>query len=113
MKIINKKLSSGNVVLIEVADYSNNGKIGKEKKVLDNIDEAFDRLIQNEIIEYCKIIEGAFIKLKNDAIHPKKATAEFGLQTNLEGNIYLAKMAAQANFKIVVEWDLTANNDLK
>jgi hypothetical protein len=34
-----------------------------------------------------------------------KANTEFGLQFNGEGNVYVAKVGAQANFKITFEWE--------
>ena len=62
--------------------------------------------MQNEITEYCNILIGAFEKVKNLPIPPKKAQAEFGLQCSAEGNVYITKISGQANFKISFEWEL-------
>jgi hypothetical protein len=106
MPLIQKKLSSGKIVMIEVSSISEDNKISKDKKVMQMIDEAFDKLVQNEITEYSSILVGAFENLKQQPIPPKKASAEFGLQVSGEGNVYLAKIAAQANFKVLIEWEL-------
>jgi hypothetical protein len=107
MPVIEKKLSSGKTIFIEVPQDSGDGKVGKIKKTIEYVDEAFDKLIQNEITEYCNILVGAFEGLKKQAIPPKKANAEFGLQGSAEGNVYLAKISAQANFKVSLEWELS------
>jgi len=107
MPIIEKKLSNGKTVFIEVSSDSSDGKVSKVKKTMEFVDEAFDKLVQNEITEYCNILVGAFEDLKKQAIPPKKANAEFGLQGSAEGNVYLAKISAQANFKVSLEWELS------
>jgi hypothetical protein len=43
--------------------------------------------------------------VKTQTIPPKKAQAEFGLQFNGEGNVYVAKVGAQSSFKISFEWE--------
>jgi hypothetical protein len=107
MKVIPKKLSNGKTIYIEVTSYSESeGKVGKLMDALDVVDQAFDHLVQNEITEYCNILIGAFENVKGLPIPPKKAQAEFGLQCNGEGNVYIAKISAQANFKIAFEWEL-------
>lgn len=112
MQLIENKLSNDKTILIEVPSDSIDGKIGKGKKALDIADMAFDLLIQNEITEYCNILVSAFEKLKNQSISPKKASVEFGIQGSAEGNIYLAKIAGQANFKIVLEWELSESQPI-
>jgi len=107
MPIIEKKLSNGKTVFIEVSSDSGDGKVSKVKKAMESVDEAFDKLVQNEITEYCNILVGAFEDLKKQAIPPKKVNAEFGLQGSAEGNVYLAKISAQANFKVSLEWELS------
>ncbi len=105
MSIIKTKLSNGESVLIEVSTDSGDGKIGRIKEPIEIIDKEFDKFIQNQIIEHCSILVGSFEELKKQAVPPKKVTVEFGIQTNAEGNVYLAKISAQANFKISVEWN--------
>lgn len=107
MPIVEKKISNGKKVFVEISSASGDGKVGKAKKAIQAVDEAFDKLIQNEITEYCNILVGAFENLKKQPIPPKKANAEFGIQGGVEGNVYLAKIAAQANFKISLEWNLS------
>lgn len=107
MAIIETTLSNGKKMLIEVSVGSGDCKISRSAgEVAKIFDKAFDKLVQNEIVQYCNILTGAFEEMKNQSIPPKKATAEFGIQAGGEGNVYLAKISAQANFKVSVEWDL-------
>lgn len=85
--------------------YDENAPRGGEEKIIAKIDQALDSMIQNQIAEHCKMLVGAFEQVKQQAIPPKKATAEFGLQFNGEGNVYVAKVGAQASFKISFEWE--------
>ena len=78
----------------------------KRSRVLDRLDAGLDRVIQHQIIEHCKLLEGAFEELGKHSIPPSKASAEFGLQVNGEGNVFVAKVAGQASFKIAFEWSL-------
>jgi len=88
----------------EKNDYSKHR--GENEGVIKKLDKAFDTLIQNEIIEHCRILSSAFEQLKEQDISPKKATAEFGLQFNAEGNIYVAKISSQSSFKVSFEWEI-------
>ncbi len=81
------------------------GTRGHEEKVLAKIDQALDKVIQNQIVEHCAMLVGAFNQLQEKKIAPKKAQVEFGLQFNGEGNVYVAKIGAQASFKISFEWE--------
>ena len=74
--------------------------------VIDALDKTYDELVQNEIVENCRVLTLAFDKLREQSIAPSKATAEFGLQFTGEGNIYLVKASAQASITITVEWQL-------
>ena len=74
--------------------------------VVGALDKTYDELVQNEIVENCRVLTLAFEKLKEQSIAPTKATAEFGLQFTGEGNIYLVKASAQASITITVEWQL-------
>lgn len=37
---------------------------------------------------------------------PRKVTAEVGIQLGAEGSLFVTKTSAQANFKLVLEWEL-------
>jgi inner membrane protein involved in colicin E2 resistance len=78
---------------------------GMEKDVTTKIGRAFDKIFANKIVEQCKMLSNTFAKLKEEGILPKKVNTEFGLQFNGEGNVYVAKVGAQANFKITFEWE--------
>lgn len=96
-------------ILIEVADDTPHNRYrsgNDEKKVLKKLDEMLDEVIQKQIVEHCKILVGAFEKLKEQSISPKKANAEFGLQFNAEGNVFVAKVGSQSTFKISFEWEI-------
>lgn len=85
--------------------YYKEGQRGNKEKVLSKIDRALDTVIQKQIVEHYKMLIGAFEQVKTQSIPPKKARAEFGLQFNGEGNVYVAKVGAQSNFKISFEWE--------
>ncbi len=74
--------------------------------VIDALDKTYDELVQNEIVENCRVLTLAFGKLREQSIAPDKATATFGLQFTGEGNIYLVKASAQASITITLEWQL-------
>ena len=74
--------------------------------VIDALDKTYDELVQNEIVENCRVLTLAFEKLREQSIAPDKATAAFGLQFTGEGNIYLVKASAQASITITLEWQL-------
>ncbi len=104
-QLVKMKLGDRGTVLVEVPEEEGIQRVGKGKKILEAADKVFDRLVQNEIVENCKVLVGAFEQLKEHSIPPRKATAEFGLQFNSEGNIYVVKASGQASFKISVEWE--------
>lgn len=119
-ELVQMKMGDG-TILVEVTekgkttvDYSGHyqeGTRGDDDKVLTKIDVALDKMIQNQIIEHCKMLVGAFEQVKTQSIVPKKAQAEFGLQFSGEGNVYVAKVGAQASFKISFEWEFPDNSD--
>ena len=77
------------------------------KKPVREVDQFFDELIIEEIVQNCNILTKAFMKLKQDnEISPSKAHAEFGLKFSGEGNVYVTKVSGESNFKISVDWEL-------
>ena len=80
-------------------------KTYRGERVLEKLDQVLDSVIQQQIVEHCKIFVGAFEQLEEASIKPKKANAEFGLQFNAEGSVYVAKIGAQSSFKISFEWE--------
>ena len=112
-KLVRMKLGES-TILVEAADDDappaadgavRSLSVGDE--VVDAVDKAYAALVQNEIVENCRTLVGAFEKLKEQSLTPTKGTAEFGLQFTGEGNIYLVKAAAQASIKITLEWQLS------
>lgn len=113
-ELVQMKMGQG-TILVEVTDkgktvqdfsghYQDDVERG-ENKVLVKIDQALDTMIQDQIVEHCKMLAGAFEQIKKQTIAPKKAHAEFGLQFNGQGNVYVAKVGAQSSFKISFDWD--------
>ncbi|MCU0289251.1 MAG: hypothetical protein MUF15_23000 [Acidobacteria bacterium] len=76
------------------------------RSISQNIDQAFDDVIKNKIIENCKTILSALEEIKSLPLPPENCNVEFGLQFNGQGDIYIAKISAQANFKISFQWNL-------
>jgi len=105
----------GNPVLIEIAESGERGEKDHNQfakyrgetiiKVTKKLDQALDNIIQQQIINHCKSLNDAFSQLKEQAILPKKASFEFGLQLNCEGNICITKVSGQSSFKISFEWE--------
>lgn len=93
-------------ILVEAAD-DNRRFLGSGEDVIGAVDKAYEQLVQNEIVQNCRVLIGAFEKLKEQTIAPSKGTVEFGLQFTGEGNIYLVKASAQASIKITLEWQLS------
>ncbi len=76
-------------------------------KPVTKVDQFFDELLIEEIVQNCNALTKAFVKLKKENdIPPSKAHAEFGLKFSSEGNIYVTKVSGEGNFKISVDWDL-------
>lgn len=106
MPLIKMKLGDHGAILVEVPEGEGIQEVGTIEEAIEKMDKAFDRLVQHEIVENCKVLVSAFERLKKQPLPPRKALAEFGLQFNREGNVYLVKAAANANFKISLEWEL-------
>jgi len=106
MDLVNMKLKDGSTILIEGFPTTHREKISKSKKVIEKIDVFFDEVIKKHIVNNCEILLSAFEALKEKPIPPSRATAEFGLQINAEGDIYVVKASSQGTFKITIEWDL-------
>ncbi len=104
-QFIEMKLGKG-TVLVEVAEKDDAVyRSDEDEKVLKKLDQVLDNVIQQQIVEHCKILVGAFGQLKDQSMTPKKAHAEFGLQFNAEGNVYVAKIGAESSFKVAFEWE--------
>lgn len=113
-KLVKMKLGES-TILVEAADDNiqsaesgdNHRFVSNSNEVIDAVDQLYEKLVQNEIVENCRVLIGAFERLKEQAIAPTKGSAEFGLQFTGEGNIYLVKASAQASIKITLEWQLS------
>lgn len=104
-QIIRINSSSGSL-LIEADGIETRQRASSSQNVIDKLDIMFDILLQDQIVKHCELFTGAFNKLKEMEKPPTKASAEFGLKFNGEGNLYVVKVAAEANFKINFEWKL-------
>ncbi len=109
------KLQSDNgPVYIEVGESFSKESVVEEdvsrdwkESVINKLDKTMENIVQGEITNQCKILDGAFKKLKKENLLPKKANVEFGLQFTTEGNVYIAKLTGQSTFKISYEWEFT------
>ena len=111
-KLVQMKLGNSTVLVeapddVQSADGSTTRLSLTGSDVVDALDKTYDELVQNEIVENCRVLTQAFEKLKEQSIAPDKATAAFGLQFTGEGNIYLVKASAQASITLTVEWQLS------
>lgn len=104
-KLVQMKLGDS-TILVEAADEDLR-LVSTGNSVLTAADKAYAELVQNEIVENCRVLVGAFETLKDQPLAPSKANVEFGLQFTGEGNIYLVKVSAQASIKVTLEWQLS------
>ncbi len=104
-KLVEMKLGES-TILVEAAE-DDLRLLGAREDVLGAVDKAYEKLVQNEIVQNCRVLIGAFEQLKEQSLAPSKGTAEFGLQFTGEGNVYLVKASAQASIKITLEWQLS------
>ncbi|MCP4216174.1 MAG: hypothetical protein GY765_16115 [bacterium] len=104
-EFIEMNMGSGKVLVEAAASDNRTVRSGPGENIIKKFDKALDTVLQHQIVDHCKILAGAFEQLKEQPIHPQKATAEFGLQFNGEGNIYVTKVGAQASFKVSFEWE--------
>ncbi len=111
-KLVKMKLGNS-TVLVEAPDDVQPEDGGSTRlsitgdDVIDALDKTYDELVQNEIVENCRVLTLAFEKLREQSLAPSTATAAFGLQFTGEGNIYLVKASAQASITITLEWQLS------
>jgi len=106
-QLIKMKLGDQGTILVEVQEEKGLQPVGRTQKIVEATEKAFDKLVQNRIIENCNVLVKAFKQMKEQSILPRKASAEFGLQFNSGGDIYLVKASGQANFKICIEWEFS------
>lgn len=117
MKLIKMKVGENDSIFVEVPEEEcfSSVKLPQDESPLrsaklssgisQNIDKSFDDVIKNKIVENCKTIITALEEIKSLPFPPENCSAEFGLQFNGEGDIYIAKISAQANFKISLQWN--------
>ena len=105
-KLVKMKLGNS-TILVEAAD-DDQRLFSAGDEVLGAANKAYETLVQNEIVENCRVLVGAFEKLKEQSLVPTKGTAEFGLQFTAEGDIYLVKVSAQASITVTLEWQLSS-----
>ncbi len=96
-------------ILVEVEHAEGEGvkSLVSNEDVIEKFDQTFDALIQNEIVQNCKVLVGAFQELATLPLKPKTAHVEFGLQFTAEGNIYVVKSSAQASYTVSFDWDFS------
>lgn len=108
MKLIKMKTGVNGSIFVEVPEKERTSGPSRGAKIIDicqNIDQAFDDVVKKQIIENCKTIISALEEIKSLPLPPENCNVEFGLQFNGEGNIYIAKISTQANFKVSFQWN--------
>ncbi len=100
------KMNVGKRTILVEAANDNLRLLDTGEDVTGAVDKAYEELVQNEIVENCRVLVGAFEKLAELPLAPNKGTAEFGLQFTAGGDIYLVKASAQASITITLEWTL-------
>lgn len=109
-QLIEMTLSTGEKVLVEATGTNTAGGssavrgIGRGADVIDKIDAAFDKAIQNVIVQNSLILVKAFKEMESHPLPLNKASVEFGLKVSGKGNIYVVESSAEASFKITLEW---------
>jgi hypothetical protein len=103
--LIKLNLDENDSILIELpTDTSKIRPMGREDSVLTKIEKSFDNMIKSFVTKICKSFNNSFLSIEDKQIIPDKATIEFGLQFNIEGNIYLVKTSGQSSIKVTFEW---------
>jgi len=82
----------------EVEDYDG------VQQASGHMEKEFDKLLER-VKPFCESIINNFQSLSNK---PTSASAEFGLNVTVEGNVFVVKASGQATLKITLNW-----NDLK
>ena len=106
MSQILKMDSSYGSLLIESEGNQVRQRGRDHKNVIKKLDIMLEKVLQEQIVIQCELFTDVFKELKELEKKPKKAKIEFGLKINGEGNIYVVKTTAEANFKINFEWEL-------
>jgi hypothetical protein len=109
MNLLEMNLSNGESILVEVSGDSSSKdnpfeETSKATDLINKIDEAFDKAVQNVIVQNALILVNAFKQMESHPIPPNKATAEFGLKLSGKGTVYVVETSAVATFKISIEW---------
>ena len=65
------------------------------------LEKNFDKILENTR-PFCETIIKNFEKLSSK---PTSISAEFGLKFSLEGNLFVAKAASEANIKVTLNWN--------
>lgn len=107
-KLIEMKLGENRTIMIEAAeDYDVvESYRGDRESIVEKVDKAFDELVQNEIVEHCKVLVGAFEELKKLPNPPTSASVNFGLQFSGSGNVFVVKVASQASIAVSINWEI-------
>jgi len=101
-KLIELK-SGANTILVEADDVQYHGGVVQAGGPIDkNIDKILEKLQP-----FCESIISYFEKL---TLKPTTASAEFGVDFTIEGNIFIAKASAEASVKVTLNWTLNSKN---
>jgi len=101
-QVIEMNISNGSKILVEVAPVTGENKRGLD--VVSKMDEAFDKAVQNIIVQNSLILVNAFKEMESHPLPLNKATAEFGIKITGKGNVYVVEASTEASFKITLEW---------
>lgn len=107
-QLIQMNLEEGATITVEVdeAQATLEPVSRKSPKEIVSVERFFDKVTSDQIVASCTGIIDAFRRLKDQDLPPQKASAEFGLQFNIEGNAYVVKATTDASIKVTLEWNL-------
>jgi len=113
--LIKVPYGDGKVILVEVEDAEGHEieELGRSTpKAVEQVSQNLET-VSATIVGASQVMIGAFRSIAESptagkAKHPlvpAKATLEFGIRFNAEGNIYFVKASGDATLKAIVEWN--------
>lgn len=114
-QIIKMNAQNGESILVEVDEAKPTLQpiSKKPSREIQSLDRLFDQITSDQIVNTCVGILDGFRRLRDHEPCPQKASAEFGLQFNIEGNAYVVKASTDASIKITIEWSLVEKSNKK
>jgi len=112
-KLVEFKLENGTTILIETIEIdsketSRTTAVGRKddilKKVSEGAEETFDVVLES-IVPISNILIDKISKIDKK---PSKASVEFAIKFTIQGDIIIASLGGESNFKITLDWEKTS-----